>query len=101
MSAPVETTKTRYWASQSRPCEARDVGHPCKECKRPFTQVGEEITVRRGARIEMRYHSACFSGDDDPRTQSASSFNTTALGSQVRDAAPLLPFKKMRTSSHF
>jgi hypothetical protein len=90
-----------YWASRPKSCEPRDVGHVCKECKKPFTRVGEHLMVRRGGRIELRYHAGCFSGSDDPRTQEHSSFNTTQLGAQVRETAPSQAFRKMRTSSQF
>lgn len=93
-------TQSNYWASQPRPAEPRDVGHLCKECKCAFRAVGEPLVVRRGGRIELRYHDKCFSGTADPRTQASSSFNTTYTG-QIAEAAPQRMFRKMRTSSHF
>jgi hypothetical protein len=88
-----------YWASQARTCGARDLGHLCKECKQPFSQLGEPLTVRRGGRIELRYHSSCFSGAADPRSQPSSSFNTTTH--QLSGSAPKAAFHKMRTTSQF
>ena len=88
-----------YWAAAARQAEGRDIGHPCKECKRPFAAVGAPLVVRRGGRIELRYHAACFSGDADPRTQAASSFHTSAHA--LPAAAPAGRFNKMRTSAHF
>uniref|UniRef100_A0A7S1LEE0 Uncharacterized protein n=1 Tax=Neobodo designis TaxID=312471 RepID=A0A7S1LEE0_NEODS len=100
-SAPAGNPTTAYWASQARSCEPRDVGHPCKECKRPFQRVGEPLMVRRGGRIELRYHEQCYSGSADPRTQASSSFNSSQHAAALSAAAPALPFRKMRTSSHF
>ena len=96
MSSP-----TVYWATSSRCCETRDVGHLCRECRQPFTRVGEVIGLRRGGRIEMRYHIDCLSRDADPRSQPGSSFATSANGTLVSGQAPGQMFRKMRTSSHF
>ena len=49
--------------------EKKDLGHTCRECRRPFTTIGEPLTERRGARISNRYHAECFSGFADPRSQ--------------------------------
>eukprot|EP00667_Euglena_gracilis_P022530 EG_transcript_25105 len=89
-----------YWASSTRAVEARDLGHTCRECKQKFNRLGETIVIRRGGRIEMRYHEACFSGDDDPRTQAHSSAQDRWDG-HVSAAAPKEMFRKMRTASHF
>ena len=40
----------------------------CKECKKPFISLNETIVLRRGGRIELRYHKKCFSGHADPRS---------------------------------
>ena len=90
-----------YWAAQGRSAEGRDIGHPCKECKRPFGSVGEALMVRRGGRIELRYHATCFTGDADPRTQAASTFHVSPHVGKLAAAAPTGRFNKMRTSSHF
>ncbi len=105
MSNYTTTTKssssTIYWATATRLCEPRDVGHQCRECKQPFTKVGEILGIRRGGRIELRYHEKCLSHDADPRTQEQSSFRTTKNGATVSNEAPKNMFRKMRTSSHF
>jgi hypothetical protein len=101
MSTAASTSSTSvYWAVQSRSAEKRDVGHSCRECKKAFS-LAETLTIRRGGRLELRYHAACFSGEADPRTQSGSSFNNTANGTLVSAAAPQGTYNKMRTSSHF
>jgi hypothetical protein len=90
---------TLYWAFQSRLTEARDIGHRCKECQREFLRVGDTMFIRRGGRIELRYHEHCFSGSADPRTQGRSSFTTS--GHSIAEAAPTNKFRKMRSSSQF
>jgi hypothetical protein len=94
--------QTMYWDYQHRMVERQDLGHKCKECKLPFTTIGEPLTERRGARISMRYHAACFSGFADPRSQIGSSHHTGKLsGTQLQAAPGSKPGSKMRTSSHF
>jgi hypothetical protein len=90
---------TLYWAFQSRLTEARDVGHRCKECHREFLRVGDTMFLRRGGRIELRYHAHCFSGSADPRTQVNSSFSTS--GHAIAVSAPTNKFRKMRATSQF
>ncbi len=36
--------------------------------------TGEEITIRDGRKMRLFYHTTCFSGSADPRTQPHSSF---------------------------
>lgn len=88
-----------YWAIGTRGAQARDLGHRCKQCTLPFSKVGETIVLRRGGRIELRYHEACFSGEADPRTQTGSSFHTS--NHSVPPAAPVGQYRKMRTASQF
>ena len=64
-----------YWAFEIRYPTIRDIGHTCRECKLPFKSYDENVVLRRGGRIELRYHEKCFSGKADPRTQVASSFH--------------------------
>lgn len=90
-----------YWSYTPRRAEKRDLGHKCRECKRAFRSLGEPLVVRRGGRIEMRYHEKCFSGTADPRTQSQSSFHTHPLGASIPDQAPTQRYTKMRTASHW
>uniref|UniRef100_A0A7S2TQT0 PARP-type domain-containing protein n=1 Tax=Lotharella oceanica TaxID=641309 RepID=A0A7S2TQT0_9EUKA len=100
--AKASLAESQYWQHRYRPCVARDLGHTCRECKRPLTKIGETIAIRRGGRIEMRYHEACFSGESDPRTQKKASHKQ---GKWVRcvagTKAPLGKYKKMRTTSHW
>jgi hypothetical protein len=90
-----------YWAYSSRPALAKDLGHTCRECKQPFTQLGEEIALRRGGRIELKYHSQCFSWQEDPRTQQQSSFNQGKWQGSQQVHAPREMYRKMRTGTHF
>ena len=36
--------------------------------------MNEKIALRRGGRLELRYHEDCFSGEADPRTQKHSTY---------------------------
>ena len=93
---------TLYWDYHHRAVEKSDLGHKCRECKRPFQRLGEPMTERRGARVSMRYHAACFSGFADPRSQLGSSTHSGKLAGTQLDAAPTgKAGPKMRTSSHF
>ncbi len=93
---------TNYWDFQHRTVERKDLGHRCRECRQPFTTLGEPLTERRGARISTRYHAACFSGYADPRSQASSSHHHGHLAGTQYDAAPTNKAgSKMRTSSHF
>ena len=93
---------TAYWDFQHRCAEKSDLGHKCRECKRPFTKIGEPMTERRGARVSMRYHAECFSGFADPRSQAQSSHHTGRLqGTQLEAAPGGKAGSKMRTSTHF
>ena len=60
---------TGYWDYQHRKVEKGDLGHRCRECRKPFGKLGAALTERRGARVSMRYHGECFSGFADPRSQ--------------------------------
>ncbi|KAJ3119247.1 hypothetical protein HK098_005661 [Nowakowskiella sp. JEL0407] len=62
---------TEYWTISHG--LAIRTGWSCRECKSVIFR-GEEITVRDGRKMRLFYHSACFSGDADPRTQQGSSF---------------------------
>lgn len=94
--------ETLYWDYAHRQVERQDLGHCCRECRLPFTSLGEALTERRGARLSMRYHAACFSGYADPRSQVGSSHHTGRLSGTQLDAAPgSKAGGKMRTSQHF
>ena len=93
---------TQYWDFQHRAVEKHDLGHRCRECRMPFTSIGDPLTERRGARLSMRYHAACFSGYADPRSQATSSHHVGVLAGSQLDAAPgAKAGGKMRTSQHF
>ena len=93
--------ETMYWDYQHRTVERQDLGHKCRECRLPFTTIGEPLTERRGARVSMRYHAACFSGYADPRSQIGSSHHAGKLSGTQCDAAPGKKTGKMRTGAHF
>ncbi|KAL1495362.1 hypothetical protein AB1Y20_016731 [Prymnesium parvum] len=93
---------TRYWDFQHRAVVRGDLGHKCRECRRPFGTIGEPLTERRGARLSLRYHAECFSGFADPRSQLGSSHHTGPLAGHQMVAAPSdKASTKMRTGSHF
>jgi hypothetical protein len=80
--------------------QAKDLGHACRECRRPFITLGEPLTERRGARISSRYHAECFSGFADPRSQVQSSHHSGHLAGTQIDAAPAQKAtSKMRTAT--
>eukprot|EP00928_Gymnodinium_smaydae_P049553 TRINITY_DN33277_c0_g1_i1.p1 TRINITY_DN33277_c0_g1~~TRINITY_DN33277_c0_g1_i1.p1 ORF type:complete len:298 (+),score=61.34 TRINITY_DN33277_c0_g1_i1:45-938(+) len=94
--------ETLYWDFQHRTSTRADLGHTCRECKKPFASIGEPMTERRGARVSMRYHAACFSGFADPRSQVGSSTHVGNLrGTQLEAAPSGKAGSKMRTSAHF
>lgn len=94
--------ETGYWDYQHRDVTMKDLGHTCRECKKPFRKLGEPLTERRGARTSMRYHADCFSGYADPRSQASSSMHTGGLaGTQMRAAPAQKAGSKMRTGKHF
>jgi len=45
----------------------------CRACKKTIMR-GESVMVRDGRKLRFHYHTDCFSGDADPRTQRNSSF---------------------------
>lgn len=93
---------TGYWDYQHREVTKADLGHNCRECRKPFRTIGEPMTERRGARVSMRYHAECFSGFADPRSQATSSHHVGKLaGSQFEAAPQRKAGSKMRTGAHF
>jgi len=93
---------TGYWDFAHRVSTKNDLGHNCRECKLPFTRLGEPMTERRGARTSMRYHAECFSGFADPRSQANSSMHVGKLANTQLEAAPKKKAgSKMRSSRHF
>lgn len=94
---------THYWDYALRDAGEKDIGNVCRECKRPFTTLGEQIVERRGARVALRYHRACFSWEADPRSQENGTFHKGkwARSTVFSDQAPEQRFPKMRTATHF
>ncbi|EKX35401.1 hypothetical protein GUITHDRAFT_155504 [Guillardia theta CCMP2712] len=93
--------ETEYWDFVHRKVERTDLGHRCRECKQPFDRLGDPLTERRGARVSLRYHTSCFSGYKDPRSQSLSSAYVGTLSGTQSSQAPTSRTHKMRTDSHF
>jgi hypothetical protein len=62
-------------------------GLTCRECK-GYINKGEEYVARDGRRIRLLYHTNCFSGDADPRTQESSSAKRGPLKDVISQAAP-------------
>ncbi len=42
---------SRYWDYAFRQTQRQDIGNQCRECKRPFLSLNEEIAVRRYERV--------------------------------------------------
>ena len=94
--------ETQYWAVAHRSVARGDLGHTCRECREPFTQLGEPLTERRGARTSARYHALCFSGFADPRSQAGSSMHLGRLAGTQLEAAPRhRAAGRMKTGTHF
>ncbi|CAM9515415.1 unnamed protein product, partial [Discosporangium mesarthrocarpum] len=93
---------SNYWDFAFRMPGKSDLGHKCRECRHPFTNLREAIAVRRGGRIELRYHEDCFSGVADPRSQPSSSANTGKFVKSLQGTeAPQEIYRKMRTRGHW
>ena len=97
----IKEDDNKYWAYAYKNAGKTDLGHICKECKKPFTKLDEPMAIRRGGRIELKYHSDCFSGSGDPRTQKSSTYNTSKWAGTQQIHAPKGLYNKMRTGSHF
>ena len=39
---------TEYWDFQHREVTKKDLGHTCRECRKPFSKLGEPLTERHG-----------------------------------------------------
>ena len=46
----------------------------CRACKKTIMR-GMSVFVRDGRKLRFFYHSECFSGNEDPRSQQGSSFS--------------------------
>jgi len=55
------------WELVQRKCDRRDLGHPCRSCGVPFTQMDDPVFVWKAATFIKRFHPACaesFNGCD-------------------------------------
>jgi len=74
--------------------------YTCRQCKTVIPK-GSQISVRDGRKIRLIYHSHCFSGKSDPRTQTASSFHEERYQGAVSAEAPTSKgYGKWSTSSY-
>jgi len=48
-----------YWQLFQRECQSRDLGHPCKGCGVPLTELGTTVWVWRAATFIKRFHPDC------------------------------------------
>merc|ERR1719421_150212 len=48
-----------YWQLSKRVCQSRDLGHPCKGCGAPLTELGTTLWVWRAATFIKRFHPDC------------------------------------------
>ena len=60
-----------YWNLSGPVLMARTA--TCRACK-VSVHKGEEVMVRDGRKLRFFYHTKCFTGDADPRSQENSSF---------------------------
>ncbi|KNC53989.1 uncharacterized protein AMSG_09639 [Thecamonas trahens ATCC 50062] len=83
--------RSSYWRIE-RGRVAEGTRHLCRECKAYITK-GSKYIIRHGARIQLRYHQECFSGDADPRSQAGSSYATDKKRLNIAQAPPADPGK--------
>jgi len=57
--------------------------------------------IRRGGRLEFRYHQGCFQGGGDPRQQELGTFRRGKWVGKIQEQPPRGQFSKMRTTSHW
>lgn len=79
-----------------RTCQSRDLGHPCRGCGSPLTEVGSEIYIWKSPTFVKRFHPQCAAAFDghwhDASTVALVSAAATAAASAVSgDAVPPLP----------
>lgn len=71
-----------YWEITKRECQRRDLGHPCKGCGDPLTQLGTSIYVWKAPTFIKRFHPKCadeFNGQS-PKRSAALSYNDLESG---------------------
>ena len=61
----------------------------CRQCKKSIMK-NSSVMVREGRKLRFFYHTECFTGDADPRTQDGSSFNDSAHSDFHTKTAPKL-----------
>jgi len=65
------------WKLIKRTCDRRDLGHPCRGCGAPFTQVGDPVLIWKAATVMKRFHPDCAERFHSLETQDASLSYTT------------------------
>jgi hypothetical protein len=61
----------------------------CRGCKKTINK-GSNVMVREGRKLRFFYHTECFTGTADPRTQQGGAFNDEAHKELHTKTAPLL-----------
>jgi hypothetical protein len=61
-----------YWELSGPVCLSRLAS--CRACRQTIYK-GQSAMVRDGRKLRFMYHTSCFTGDADPRTQENSSFS--------------------------
>ncbi|KAI6646710.1 hypothetical protein LOD99_12831 [Oopsacas minuta] len=74
-----------YW-TVSRGLAVRN-SNKCRECKQ-YIMMKEPIVIRDGRKIRLFYHSRCFSGSADPRSQLNGAFSREKYEGIMSPSAP-------------
>ena len=62
-------------------------GNKCRECKE-YINIRDPVVIRDGRKIRLFYHTKCFSGSADPRTQPNGAFSQDKFGGVLSPSAP-------------
>ncbi|KAI9334880.1 hypothetical protein BDR26DRAFT_546241 [Obelidium mucronatum] len=75
---------TDYWTISKG--AAIRTGFSCRECK---VVINQGVTVRDGRKMRFFYHTYCYTGNADPRTQPNSSFHNDRFKNAIQREAPI------------
>jgi len=84
--AQVVAAGPEHWSLERRPCQARDLGHPCRGCGAPLTEVGAFLFIWKAATFVKRFHpecAACFDGGEASAPSTPSYSGLDAEGADV------------------
>ena len=62
-------------------------GNKCRECKE-YINIRDPIVIRDGRKIRLFYHTGCFSGSADPRSQPNGAFSQDKFEGVLSPSAP-------------